>query len=282
MKHETYVAPASAVSSAWVGAEDERHVDRDALARQLLRVASRPASQNGTLTTMCSCSVRSAWPSRDHRRGVARDDLGRRRAVDEIADALDRLARIAVLLGQQRRVGGRAGEDAPRRRCSSTSATEPVSMKSLMTLSLPRSGRIHFSARRRRRTRRQLGSSPAGPGATRRWRRDRRPTSCTRRIAAPARARTQPRRASPAGGRRARVPVIAPRKYLREIAASTGRPSALSSPNSRSTAIDSRRRLGEVGARVERSRTPGRGPPPARPPSARAGTPTTSATTWPR
>ena len=63
MKHDTYVAPASAVISAWVGLKTSvMLIGMPSL--DSLRVASRPASQNGTLTTMCSCSVRSAWPSR--------------------------------------------------------------------------------------------------------------------------------------------------------------------------------------------------------------------------
>jgi hypothetical protein len=51
----------------------------------------------------------------DHRLRLARDDLGRHRAADDVADAADDLAGVAVLLGEQRRVGGGAGQDAPAR-----------------------------------------------------------------------------------------------------------------------------------------------------------------------
>src|SRR5215210_4779347 len=51
----------------------------------------------------------------DHLAGVLRDDLSRDRSVHQLADAPDALARLAVLLREQRRIGGRAGQHAPGR-----------------------------------------------------------------------------------------------------------------------------------------------------------------------
>ena len=49
----------------------------------------------------------------DHAGGVVGDHLGAHRAADEVADAAHDVARVALLLGEQRGVRGGAGEDAP-------------------------------------------------------------------------------------------------------------------------------------------------------------------------
>jgi hypothetical protein len=50
----------------------------------------------------------------DHPVGIVlRDDLGGRGSPDDLGDALDRVTGVAFGLGEERRVGGRAGEHAP-------------------------------------------------------------------------------------------------------------------------------------------------------------------------
>src|SRR3954466_5196992 len=98
-------------------------------------VAARPALLNGTLTTMCSCSVRSARPSATMPAASAETtsaDVGpstrsqiRRMMSPGSPSSLARSDGFVV-----------APESTPQAAISSTSATEPVSMKNLMAMTL--------------------------------------------------------------------------------------------------------------------------------------------------
>ena len=95
-----------------VGREDERHVDRDAVGRELVgRRQPLLAERDLHRDVLVQLAQRPALG--DHPGGVLGDDLGRDGSADQLADALDDVARVAVLLRQERRVGGRTGEDAP-------------------------------------------------------------------------------------------------------------------------------------------------------------------------
>ncbi len=97
-----------------VGAEDEGHVDWDPLGRK--RVGGLQALlAEGHLHGHVLVKLAQRAPLRDHAGRVLRDDLGRDRTADEVADPLDDVPRIAVLLRQQRWIGGRPGQDAPAR-----------------------------------------------------------------------------------------------------------------------------------------------------------------------
>ena len=52
---------------------------------------------------------------RHHAGWIAGDDLGGHRTVNEVADPANDVARIAILLREQRGVRGRAGENSPAR-----------------------------------------------------------------------------------------------------------------------------------------------------------------------
>ena len=76
-------------------------------------MARRPSLENGTFTITCSCSASSARPSSTIAAASSETTSALTGPLHQIADAADDVARVAVLLGEQRRVGGGAGQDAP-------------------------------------------------------------------------------------------------------------------------------------------------------------------------
>ena len=78
-------------------------------------VASRPSLQNGTLTTTCSCSSARARPSAIIPAASSETTSAEVGPPTRSQMRLHDVARIAVLLGEQRGVGRRAGEDPPLR-----------------------------------------------------------------------------------------------------------------------------------------------------------------------
>src|SRR3954454_22307236 len=99
-------------------------------------VAARPSLQNGTLTTMCSCSVRRARPSATMPRASAETTSA------EVGPSTSSQMRRMLSPGSPSALASSDGlvvapESTPQAASSSTSATSPVSMKSVMQLTLP-------------------------------------------------------------------------------------------------------------------------------------------------
>ena len=155
----------------------------------------------------------------------------------EAVDAELRGDRVQV--GERARLEGVAMQDGHGSSLNMVSVGNPAALRSAAgdpVSDLQASGRtrIHFSS-----------SSPASnagtssrPSSTALTARASRTaaTSCTRRIAAPASAAHAAAASVPASRSAGGRPVIAPRKYLREIASSSGRPRACRRSSSRSTA----------------------------------------------
>src|SRR3954468_2745483 len=134
MKHEMYVAPASALSSAWLALKTSVMFTGWPSAESSL-VAARPAFENGTLTTMCSCRVRSARPSATM--PAASSDT----TSADVGPSTRSQIRRMMSPGSPSALASSDGlvvapERTPHAAISSTSATSPVSMKSLMPWTL--------------------------------------------------------------------------------------------------------------------------------------------------
>ena len=197
----------------------------------------------------CSCRVRSARPSAT----MPSASLETTSALTgpDTRSQIRRMMSPGSPSSLARRLGLVVAPDrTPHAAISSTSATDPVSMKSLMCPTIPRRPAGSTSAARR--TRRTPAS---GPGRRARGARARKSTvsatSWTRTIAAPA-STPKPTAASVPPSRSAGSrPVIAPTKYLRETASSTGRRSTCEALERPQHLDRLGRRLGEVGAGVE-------------------------------
>jgi hypothetical protein len=138
MKHETYVAPASAVRSAWV-AEKTRVMLTRAPSSASARVAARPSEPNGTFTTTCSCRSRRARPSRTM--PAASVDTTSAETGPFTSSQIRRMLSPGSASSLARRLGFVVAPDrTPQAAISSTSATEPVSMKNRMFASWRRVG----------------------------------------------------------------------------------------------------------------------------------------------
>src|SRR3954447_14842431 len=134
MKHDTYVAPASALSSAWL-AENTSVMLTGWPSATSSRVAWRPAGENGTLTTTCSCSVRSARPSATI--SAASRETTSAETGPWMSSQIWRIASPGPASSLARSEGlVVAPARTPHAAISSTSRTEPVSMKSLMPVRL--------------------------------------------------------------------------------------------------------------------------------------------------
>ena len=91
--------------------EAQRHVDADALARQRLARLDAVARQRH-LDDHVLIDLRDVVPLLHHAGEVGRRHLAADRTLDDLADLLQVLAVIARLLGEQRRVGRDAVDDA--------------------------------------------------------------------------------------------------------------------------------------------------------------------------
>src|SRR4051794_25594536 len=99
------------------------------------RVASRPAAENGTFTITLSCSVRSARPS------AIIDAASRDTTSADTSPSMSSQIRLIASPGSPSSFASSEGfvvapESTPQAASSSTSATEPVSMKNLMAMTL--------------------------------------------------------------------------------------------------------------------------------------------------
>src|SRR5204863_4712779 len=99
------------------------------------RVASSPAAENGTLTITLSCSVRSARPS------ATIDATSRDTTSADTSPSTSSQIRLIASPGSLSSLASSDGfvvapESTPQAAISSTSATEPVSMKNLMAMTL--------------------------------------------------------------------------------------------------------------------------------------------------
>jgi hypothetical protein len=94
--------------------EHERLVDRDPVGGELAR-GLETRGRERHLHDHAVVERRERTPLGDHLARVVRDDLGRGRPVHQLADAPDGVARVTLLLGEQRGVGGRAREHSPGR-----------------------------------------------------------------------------------------------------------------------------------------------------------------------
>src|SRR5439155_15431636 len=127
-------APASAVSSACV-AENTSVMFTLWPSDTRTRVASSPAAENGTLTITLSCSVRSARPS------ATIEATSRETTSADTSPSTSSQIRLIASPGSLSSFASSEGfvvapDRMPHAAISSTSATEPVSMKSLMKLRL--------------------------------------------------------------------------------------------------------------------------------------------------
>src|SRR4051794_25560862 len=135
MKQEMYVAPASALSSAWLAVKTRVMLTGWPSADSSL-VAARPSLENGTLTTMCSCSVRSARPS------ATMPAVSAETTSADVGPSTSSQIRLMLSPGSASSLASSEGlvvapERMPQAAISSTSATDPESMKSLMPSTLP-------------------------------------------------------------------------------------------------------------------------------------------------
>src|SRR4051812_13903269 len=110
-----------------------------------MRVASSPAAENGTFTITFSCSVRSARPS------VTIDAASRETTSADTSPSTSSQIRLMASPGSLSSLASREGfvvapDSTPHVAISSTSATEPVSMKSLMEFRLLLRGPDPFQA----------------------------------------------------------------------------------------------------------------------------------------
>ena len=123
------MAPAPAASSAWL-AEKTRVMLTGMPSAVSAWVAARPCSQNGTLTVTCSCSSRSARPSATIPSGSAETTSA------ETGPPTRSQIRRMISPGSPSSLASSEGlvvapARIPQAAISSTSATLPVSMKSL-------------------------------------------------------------------------------------------------------------------------------------------------------
>ena len=109
----TYVAPAFATSSAWFAREAERQVRPEPLAPE---DPERLEALDGRreLHDDVRGDLGQLAPLLHHAVGVGGDHLEAHRAIDDPADLVDQVAERPLLLGDQRRVGGGAVEEAHR------------------------------------------------------------------------------------------------------------------------------------------------------------------------
>ena len=139
-----------------VGAEDERGVDLGALAGQRAD-RDQALGADRHLDDDMLVPGHDLAALADHLVGVLGDDLGADRPLDDVADLADGVAEgaVALLLGQQRRIGRDAGQNAEPfgRRISSML---PVSTKKRMAVSFLIPGA-------RRRTKRPLPVARRAP-----------------------------------------------------------------------------------------------------------------------
>ena len=130
MKQEAKVAPACADRSAWL-AENTSVMFTRISSAESARVAARPSLEKGTFTTTCSCSAFSARPSSTMPA-----------ASSETTSALTgpptmSQMRRTISPGSPSSFASSEGfvvapDRMPQAAISSTSATDPVSMKNLM------------------------------------------------------------------------------------------------------------------------------------------------------
>ena len=107
------MAPALAASQRLRRREDQRHVDAQAFRRQRLAGLHAVLGERH-LDDDVLVDAGEIASLAHHARGVGGHDLGADRALDDLADLLEDLAIVAGLLGQQRRIGRHAVEDAER------------------------------------------------------------------------------------------------------------------------------------------------------------------------
>ena len=106
------MAPALAAKQRLVRREDEGHVDRDTVGGECVRgLEALLAERDLDDDVLVQLGQRAALG--DHAVGVFGHNLGRSRAAGQVADPLDDVARITLLLREQRGVRGGAGENAP-------------------------------------------------------------------------------------------------------------------------------------------------------------------------
>ena len=130
MKQDTYVAPASTVSSAC--AAENTSVSLTGMPSEASsRVAARPSAENGTFTTTRSSSAASARPSATISRALSETTSA------EVGPSTSSQMRRMLSPGSPSSLARSDGlvvapESTPQPAISSTSATDPVSMNSFI------------------------------------------------------------------------------------------------------------------------------------------------------